>query len=72
MHTVVVETRPCMFCGNRSSVEVEKNAFDLWHNGAFIQDALPDASSEFRELLISGTHPSCWDEMLLEDDEDDY
>jgi len=38
--------------------------------GLHIQEALPDWAPSKRELLITGIHPSCWDEMFA--DPDDY
>ena len=39
--------------------------------GALIQDALPTRDADFRELVKSGIHPSCWAEMFSDEEDDD-
>jgi len=39
--------------------------------GMPLDQALPDWSLDKREMLITGTHPICWDIMFSEMDEDD-
>ena len=66
---VTYTTRPCMWCGQRSSIAVDEDKYDAWVNGTLVQDAFPDWTPELRELLITGTHPDCWDKMFPLDDE---
>jgi len=40
-----------------------------WSEGELIQVALDYLSEGERELLLSGTCDTCWDEMYGEDDE---
>jgi hypothetical protein len=35
----------------------------------YAQDVFPDLSHEDRETLISGTHPTCWNEMFPPDED---
>jgi hypothetical protein len=65
---VTVETPRCFVCGQTATLEVPAAGFDAWRAGALIQRALPGLSSPERELLISGTHPACWDRMMGEED----
>lgn len=65
-----VVTAPCPFCGVIEMVDVPTDGFRLWQQGALIQNAMPELSIEVRELLISGTHLSCWDENMPDDDDD--
>lgn len=68
---VTVTTPPCFDCGEPSKIEVDSNAYRYWKNGELlIQDAFPGMSAPQRELLKSGTHPSCWERMFgsLDDD----
>lgn len=62
---VTIQTPMCMICGIASEVEVTEEEYV--HLGSsthrHIQDALPNRDADFRELLISGTHPACWDTM---------
>ena len=58
--TVTHETRPCMFCDRRSTVELTTSEAAAWQSGALIQDAMPSRSIDERELIRSGIHPECW------------
>ncbi len=58
LSTVVKER--CPFCGQYHQVSVDTEGFTKWaFEGALIQDAMPKASAETREFLISGMCPSC-------------
>jgi hypothetical protein len=63
----------CPLCGKPSMVEnIPEEPFDAWwldghRNGPFIQNALPTLSSGDREVLISGTHNKCFDDMFPPD-----
>jgi hypothetical protein len=60
----VVKTPRCCVCGNTSEAgPVDLDGLARWHSGALIQEALPELSADDRELLISGTHPLCWDDL---------
>jgi hypothetical protein len=67
--TVIVRTPPCFACSKPGSISVERSGFAAWQAGALIQHALPALSAAERELLISGTHPACWDALFPEEDE---
>jgi len=70
---ITITTKPCFYCKKSSQVEVLKGDYVRWKNGEKIQYAFSETTPDFRELLISGTHPACWDAMFPgnEDDEDD-
>lgn len=68
--TVLVTTKPCIMCGRTSELEVSEEGFIKWQGGAFIQHAFPDLTADEREMLITGTHPDCFDELAPPDDED--
>ena len=68
--TVKCETVPCMVCKKSTIVEMSRVQYELFIQGGRISEIFPDWSLEDRELLISGTHPNCWDELFGEDDED--
>lgn len=38
--------------------------------GVLIQDAFPNLNDDDREFLISGTCPTCFDEMFKEEEDD--
>jgi len=60
-----------MMCGQTTILEVDEEAFNKWQGGMLIQKAFPDLSATTRELLMTGTHDHCWDEMTKEEEEDD-
>lgn len=72
---ITVEAPPCMHCQKSAVIELttdEQDRFLAWQRGEikFVQDAFPEWDADKRELLISGTHPACWEE-LFGDDEDE-
>jgi hypothetical protein len=62
--TVTITTRPCMFCRRTSAIELTAEQAAALDARTPIQDVLPDVAPASRELLISGTHPSCWEEAF--------
>ncbi|MGG7453035.1 hypothetical protein ACQ3HE_19225 [Plantibacter auratus] len=62
--TVTITTRPCMFCRRTTDVELTPEQAAAVEARTPIQDVLPDVAPATRELLISGTHPSCWEEAF--------
>lgn len=71
----VFVTDPCLLCGRRSKVgltEWEATMVLPWLMGVMkVQEAFPEWSADKRELLITGTHPACWEAMCGEEDGDD-
>lgn len=58
-------TPPCLNCGKQSTVKVDAEALYRWRTrGLLIQDAFPRLTDEEREVLLTGTHPECWNTML--------
>ena len=60
----------CVFCSNKFVVEAFPEDVKRCENGELIQDAMPYLAPEWRELLISGTCPGCWDFIYGYSDED--
>lgn len=69
--TITVKCPTCSECGETASLTVKREGYEKWKAGEFIQRALPELSSDERELLMTGTHSACWDAMWAEEDEDD-
>lgn len=71
--TVDVITPKCPMCDKESLVAVEAVGFRTWQAGAYIQVALPMLDAGERELLMTGMHPTCWDKMMeeIDNEEDD-
>jgi hypothetical protein len=71
--TVLVQTPTCMYCWTSSQLAIPETGWKKWQQGAYLlQEALPELSAATREMLISGTHPDCWNAMKtkLNADED--
>lgn len=70
---VQVTTPPCPVCHERSAIILSKDQYSLLvkAHSPHIQDIFPGWDADRRELLITGTHPECWDKMFDETDEED-
>lgn len=56
---------PCVVCGAESVLRVDHAAYHAWrYQGELIQVAFPNLSADDRELMMTGIHPECWEEML--------
>lgn len=66
-----VLTPACMRCDKTSKVKLTAVEFNALNGGGYIQDALAERSTDFRELLISGTHAECWTAMFGDDEDED-
>jgi hypothetical protein len=66
---VTVTTKRCMVCGKTGELGVDAIGYLDWKAGTLIQDALPELSKADRELLMTGTHPECWDTMMKQFEE---
>ena len=56
-------TRKCPFCETERHKEFDEEQYRKYQAGAYVQDAMPDASPDDREFLITGICPDCWDVM---------
>lgn len=61
---IMILKAKCSQCDKSFDLEVEKEDFVKYTNGAFIQDCFPYLSTADRELLISSTCGDCFDEMF--------
>lgn len=61
---------PCRLCNEVADLTVNIEGFVAWQGGKLIQEALPELDADQRELLISGTCPTCWDKMFPSDEEE--
>jgi hypothetical protein len=60
-YVLAVATRPCMFCGGSAMLALDPDLYDRWLGGEAVQSVWPEWTPGQRELLITGTHPACWD-----------
>ncbi len=65
---IELETQACSFCGQTGMVRVFPRELRAWEAGAKVQYAFARMSADDREMLISGTHPKCWDEAFGSED----
>jgi hypothetical protein len=63
-----IVTNNCQVCNKHTIMVVNIAEFNAWRGGLLIQQAFPTMSQPDRELLISGTHPDCWDSLFSEED----
>jgi hypothetical protein len=69
--TILVKTKPCCVCGEYEVWSLDRQAVTRWQEGENIQHAFPDMPAQDREVLITGTHPACWDKLFPEEEDDD-
>lgn len=59
----------CPGCGKKTVIEMPLDAYMKWqHEGELIQRAWPEATSEQREMLISGYDNKCWEKIFGDED----
>ena len=63
---MTITTPSCCVCGKTTSVDVDRDRYMQWRFGMLIQSAFPQMSDDDRELLISGTHAKCWENLYAE------
>jgi hypothetical protein len=69
--TIEIITPTCQVCDRTGALQVPVEGHRKWVAGAFIQDVLSDLTAEEREMLISGTHPDCFDSLFADDEDED-
>jgi hypothetical protein len=61
--------KTCFHCEAKHIFKLSSNDYDdVFYKRRFMQDIFPDLSIDQRELMISGTCKSCWDDMFPPDD----
>ena len=63
--SVLVE-RICQVTKREYSFTVPLENYKLWRGGMLMQDAMPDLSLDYREILITGWTPEEWN-LLFND-----
>lgn len=59
------ETKACVVCGEKSLIELDGKKYHRWtEGGEHVQNVWPEKTADERELLITGTHPDCWNNMF--------
>ena len=64
----VIETKQCFHCKQTGTVEIFTQEMFYLNQGMHIQDAVKSLDRDYREQMITGTHPKCWIEMFGEEE----
>ena len=64
--TILVKTKTCCVCGEYEVWSLDRQAVNRWQAGEYVQNVFPNMTEGEREVLISGTHPACWNELFGE------
>ncbi len=62
-------TKPCIRCGKMTQLKLDAAKHARWIVGELVQNVWPEMPAEEREMLITGTHPACWDQIFSDDHE---
>lgn len=65
----ITYTTKCPICFRDNKITVPTPVYAAWVDGAKIQDAWPEAEDWEREVVISGCHRECFDEIFGDDSE---
>ncbi len=57
-------TRTCIVCGLNDEIRLDAAKVARWQAGEHVQNVWPEMPAPRRELLITGTHPACWDKLF--------
>ena len=64
----VIETQECFHCNTTGRVEIQAQELFYLNQGMHVQEAVKSLDRDYREMLITGTHPECWIEMFGEEE----
>lgn len=58
---ICVYSNTCIHCGEGNDITLDFMSYLGWYNGeGLIQDLFPNLEADQRELIMTGTHPECW------------
>lgn len=60
---VTLLTPKCWVCEESGRIMVPLDGVMAYYRGVLVQDAFPHLAASEREQVVTGIHPSCWDEM---------
>ncbi len=67
---ITIECPRCIVCGKSATVQVTEEGLHRWNMGQLAQNAFPHMSDDEREMLITGTHPECWEKLFPPEEEE--
>lgn len=60
-------SKHCIHCGAQHNFTISMSDYDkLFYKFHFMQDVFPELEISQRETMISGTCPSCWEEIFAD------
>lgn len=67
---VCIQSVTCRKCGKTFEFPTFREDWERFERGEGIQYVLPYISPGYRELILSGICPVCWDEIIEADEEE--
>lgn len=67
---ITITTPNCIRCGRTGHLDVAPDEAAALATGEPVHQALANHPRQEREMLISGTHPKCWEALFGADPED--
>ena len=64
-----IHTNKCLHCNQENLIVLDFESLESWNAGDFIQQAFSYLNVDQRELIQTGTHPECWNDMFESNDE---
>lgn len=64
--------RNCHFCKRNTFIKMDKDGFTRYNSGEYAKDVWPNVELSIIEMLISGTHPECWELMFGNHEDIEY
>jgi hypothetical protein len=61
---IVTLEQECVMCGQLVVFDVDRTGYEKRLAGDLIQRCFPTLDPKFREMLVSGTCPDCWEKMF--------
>jgi hypothetical protein len=60
----VILNNTCIHCGEANQITLDAVALANWRNRELIQNVFPNLNYQQREIIQTGIHPECWEEMF--------
>lgn len=69
MGMMTIISPPCVICGFSTILEgLDEEKVERWKAGEHVQYVWPEMQADQREVLITGTHPTCWVKIFGEEE----
>jgi hypothetical protein len=54
----------CIHCGEHNTIVLSAQGLADWQGGMLIQDAFPELHRDKCEIILTGIHDDCWNEIF--------